>query len=64
MTERPRADGEHYLRPQEAANRLQVTPKTLTRMGDRGEIRYIRLPRGHRRYSESDVTAILDPQPP
>ncbi len=45
--------------PKEAAERLGVDPKTLTRWANAGKIAYIRTLGGHRRYRESEVRAIL-----
>ena len=48
------------LRPGEAAHRLGITVKTLYNMEERGEIRSIKLPSGHRRYMAEDIESILD----
>lgn len=58
MTKRTGPDEVAYLRPGEAAKRLRVHPRTLTRMADRQQIHSITLPSGHRRYSEHDVDAL------
>lgn len=46
------------MAPGEAAESLYVTTKTLGRMAERGDIRAITLPSGHRRYSRDDVEAL------
>lgn len=48
--------------PSEAAGAIHVTTKTLQRMADRGEIRAIRLPSGHRRYNRDDIERIRSSQ--
>ncbi|WP_394254746.1 helix-turn-helix domain-containing protein [Pseudoclavibacter helvolus] len=50
------------LSPSEAAGRLHVTTKTLQRMAERGEVRAVKLPSGHRRYSEPDIERIVASQ--
>lgn len=47
------------LRPQEAADRLQVTVRTLARWSDEGLIPCAKTPKGHRRYREEDIAQIL-----
>lgn len=58
MTKRTTTDEVTFLRPGEAAAALKVTPKTLLRMAERGQIGTMRLPGGHRRYLEADVRRI------
>lgn len=38
---------------------LGVTTKTVSRMVDAGSVRAVTLPSGHRRYSRSDVEALV-----
>lgn len=51
-------DIQEFLTPGEASKRLYVTQRTLQRMADRGEIRAIKLPSGHRRYLRESIEAI------
>lgn len=59
MTKRTSYDAEPLLTPKEAAQMLHVATRTLQRMADRGDVRAVKLPSGHRRYRVSDVEAIL-----
>ena len=45
--------------PRVAAKMLHVETRTLQRMAERGEVKAIRLPSGHRRYELSSIKAIL-----
>ncbi len=47
-----------WLSLDEAAKRLNVHPGTLREWADKGRIPSIRTPGGHRRFSESDVSAM------
>ena len=47
-----------WLSLDEAAKRLNVHPSTLRDWSDKGRIRAIRTPGGHRRFSERDVVAL------
>ncbi|WP_168203737.1 helix-turn-helix domain-containing protein [Humibacter ginsenosidimutans] len=48
-----------YLTPGEATKLLPVGTKTLSRLAETGQIRFIRLgERGHRRYLREDVEKI------
>lgn len=59
MTNRPDQDTPTWYRPGEAAARLGVTPKTVSRMADAGAIQSITLPTSrHRRYLVADVEAL------
>jgi len=51
---------EEWITPGEASDLLGVSPKTLTRMADIGEIRSRRLPSGHRRYLRSSVDDLAE----
>jgi putative resolvase len=51
---------EEWIAPGEASDLLGVSPKTLTRMADVGEVRSRRLPSGHRRYLRSSVEALAE----
>lgn len=44
----------------EASRALGVSPETLRRWADRGLIRVMTLPSGHRRFYIKDVQSILD----
>ena len=46
-----------WLSLDEAAKRLNVHPATLREWADKGRIRTVRTPGGHRRFSEADVAA-------
>jgi excisionase family DNA binding protein len=58
---------DEMLGPKEAAAVLGISTDTLTRWGDQGRIRYIRLPTGRRKYHREDVerllTVVNDPDP-
>lgn len=58
MTKRINQIAGDYITPGEAAERLYVTPKTLIRMAERGDIRSFTLPSGHRRYLREDIEAL------
>jgi len=47
-----------WLSLDEAAKRLNVHPSTLREWSDKGRIRTVRTPGGHRRFSEADVAAL------
>jgi len=48
-----------WLTLSQAAHRLGVHPTTLRRWADKGEIRCMRTPGGHRRFREEDVRTFL-----
>jgi excisionase family DNA binding protein len=50
---------ERLLTPRQAALIFRVDPKTVTRWAAAGRIGSIRTPGGHRRYRETEVTALL-----
>lgn len=50
-----------YVTPRMASTLLAVTPRTLARLADRGELRALVLPSGHRRYALADITALAPP---
>ena len=52
-----------WLSLQEASNMLGVHPSTLRQWADSGKIPTVRTPGGHRRFAESDVRAVLEPEP-
>lgn len=56
MREVPEED--RLLNPGEALAVLRVHPNTLIRMGDRGDLTVFRTAGRHRRYRESEVTAL------
>lgn len=47
-----------WLSLDEAAKRVKVHPSTLREWADKGRIRTVRTPGGHRRFSEADVAAL------
>ena len=52
-----------WLSLQEASDMLGVHPSTLRQWADSGKIPTVRTPGGHRRFAESDVRALLEPEP-
>ena len=46
------------MTPGEAAQRLGVAVRSLARMAQRGDLRSIQLPSGHRRYSADEINAL------
>jgi excisionase family DNA binding protein len=56
----PKTD-EVLLVAQEVADLFRVDPKTVARWAASGRIDYVRTPGGHRRFRESDVSALLAP---
>ena len=52
-------DTEPLLTPQQVAALFRVDPKTVTRWAASGRIGSIRTPGGHRRFGESEITALL-----
>jgi excisionase family DNA binding protein len=52
-----------WLSLQEASAMLGVHPSTLRQWADSGKIPTVRTPGGHRRFAESDVRALLEPEP-
>lgn len=53
-----------WLSLDQAARRLHVHPTTLREWADKGRIPSVRTPGGHRRFSESDVSAMGAPVAP
>ena len=49
-----------WLRTSEAARRLQVTPKTVTRWASEGRLEHRRTLGGHRRYDPDLVDALVE----
>lgn len=47
------------LTPSEVAALFRVDPKTVTRWAAAGRLASVRTPGGHRRFWESDVSALL-----
>lgn len=47
------------LSPGEVADALHVTPKTVTRWAEAGQLRCVRTVGGHRRYFADQINAIL-----
>lgn len=61
MTNKEQGDKEEtYIFPRVASQMLHVDPRTLQRMAERGEIKAIKLPSGHRRYLRESIEAIRD----
>ena len=52
-----------WLSLQEASQMLGVHPSTLRQWADSGKITTVRTPGGHRRFAESDVRGLLEPEP-
>ncbi len=52
-------NAERLLTPGEVAVMFRVDPKTVTRWASAGRIGSIRTPGGHRRFRESEVSALL-----
>ena len=52
-----------WLSLQDASRMLGVHPSTLRQWADAGKIHTVRTPGGHRRFAESDVRALLEPEP-
>lgn len=48
-----------WISPGEAAAALGITPRTVSRLADHGDIRAIRPNGKHRRYAAADIEAIL-----
>jgi excisionase family DNA binding protein len=55
---------EPLLTPSEVAALFRVDPKTVTRWARAGRLSAIRTMGGHRRYRESDIKKMLEPEPP
>ncbi|MBU6279772.1 MAG: helix-turn-helix domain-containing protein [Actinomycetales bacterium] len=51
--------GEALLTPGEVAALFRVDPKTVTRWAISGKLPSVKTPGGHRRYRQTDVTALL-----
>ncbi|MGQ9501099.1 MAG: MerR family transcriptional regulator [Anaerolineae bacterium] len=52
-----------WLSLQDASRMLGVHPSTLRQWADAGKIHTVRTPGGHRRFAETDVRALLEPEP-
>ena len=57
------SEQETLLTPSEVAALFRVDPKTVTRWAKAGKLTSIRTLGGHRRYKESEVTALLKAVP-
>jgi excisionase family DNA binding protein len=57
------SEQETLLTPSEVAALFRVDPKTVTRWAKAGKLTSIRTLGGHRRYKESEVTALLKAAP-
>ena len=53
------ANAELWLTPGQAADLVNVNPRTVTRWAQSGKIRYITTVGGHRRYPCSEINALL-----
>ena len=51
---------ERLMTPAEVALAFKVDPKTVTRWAKQGKLSSLRTVGGHRRYVESEVTALLE----
>ena len=51
--------GDALLTPGEVAALFRVDPKTVTRWAISGKLPSVKTPGGHRRYRQTDVTALL-----
>ncbi len=61
MTNKPRPDpGPRLYLPGEVAAKLGVSPVTVLRWGNRGQLGVVRLPGGQRRYYADEVDAYLN----
>jgi excisionase family DNA binding protein len=49
-----------YLLASEAAAKLKVSPKTVTRWANEGKLPYITTLGGHRRYDPGEIDAIVE----
>ncbi|MFQ5613367.1 MAG: helix-turn-helix domain-containing protein [Anaerolineae bacterium] len=52
-----------WLSLQEASQMLGVHASTLRQWADSGKVYTVRTPGGHRRFAESDIRALLEPEP-
>ncbi|WP_460003983.1 helix-turn-helix domain-containing protein [Microbacterium xylanilyticum] len=52
-----------WLTPAEAASALGLTPKSVSRLADKGSIRAIRPGGTQRRYAAADIEAIIAREP-
>lgn len=55
-------DFEQMLTPGDVARILNVDVKTVTRWANSGKLRSIRTPGGHRRFPESAIRDLLEPE--
>lgn len=61
MTQRTGTPAADLLTPGQAAALAGVTVRTLQRYADSGQLSFIALPSGHRRYPREAVEALLAP---
>lgn len=54
--------GERLLMSGEVADLFRVDPKTVTRWAATGRLVFVRTPGGRRRYRETDIKALLNPE--
>jgi excisionase family DNA binding protein len=54
--------GERLFTPGEVADLFRVDPKTVTRWAATGRLVSVRTPGGHRRFRETDIKALLNPE--
>ena len=57
---RATANRAEYLRTTQVAELLQVSPKTVSRWAQEGRLPYLRTLRGHRRYPDAEIRALLE----
>jgi excisionase family DNA binding protein len=49
-----------YLLPAEVAERLSVSPKTVSRWAKEGKLPFMKTLGGHRRYPEAEIRQLVD----
>jgi len=59
MSQQGKFDPEDMLTPAEVANAFRVDPKTVVRWSQAGKLTSVRTLGNHRRYSRSEVEALL-----
>lgn len=59
MTTTNKPDADEWVSPADAAAILGVSPRTVSRLADAGDVRAIRPTGKHRRYSVASLEALL-----